>query len=157
MSLKVATWFLFLEDTPHTTLLFKNSNLIATIITRIIILQSANDRFVENAFFDRESGRDEVNEPPNRPWQSHVFQGRSIPVHPLRCVPPAANRPGRAQEMGWRWKINLVMQYQPLAVGRDNGVTALRHDTPINVSQVSRMKLWPVRLESVSAHNTSTV
>jgi len=28
------------------------------------------------------------------------------------------------------------MQYQPLAVGRDNGVTALRHDTPINVSQV---------------------
>lgn len=28
-----------------------------------------------------------------------------------------------------------VMQYQPLAVGRDNGVTALRHDTPISVSQ----------------------
>lgn len=28
------------------------------------------------------------------------------------------------------------MQYQPLAVGRDNGVTALRHDTPISVSQV---------------------
>lgn len=28
-----------------------------------------------------------------------------------------------------------VMQYQPLAVGRDNGVTALRHDTPISVSR----------------------
>jgi len=28
-----------------------------------------------------------------------------------------------------------VMQYQSLAVGRDNGVTALRHDTPISVSQ----------------------
>jgi len=28
------------------------------------------------------------------------------------------------------------MQYLPLAVGRDNGVTALRHDTPISVSRV---------------------
>lgn len=42
------------------------------------------------------------------------------------------------------------MQYQPLAVGRDNGVTALRHDTPINVSQAEDEVMVGFGLASVS-------
>lgn len=55
---------------------------------------------------------------------------------PLRSAPPAANRLEPSPGNGPTMKDQLgVMQYQPLAVGRDNGVTALRHDTPISVSQ----------------------
>lgn len=37
-----------------------------------------------------------------------------------------------------------------LAVGRDNGVTALRHDTPISVSGVEDEVMAGLELESVS-------
>lgn len=65
-------------------------------------------------FFLRESEWGKVDEPPNRPWQSHVFQGRWVPVHPLAVRRSASLRAARgqsssrAQEMGRRWKINLV-------------------------------------------------
>jgi len=53
----------------------------------------------------------------------------SAPRCPRPIVEPSpGNGPTMKDQLG-------VMQYQSLAVGRDNGVTALRHDTPISVSQ----------------------
>lgn len=95
---------------------------------------------------------------PNRPWQSHVFQGRWVPVHLVaRCAPlrfaPRSPRPivEPSPGNGPTMKDQLgVMQYQPLAVGRDNGVTALRHDTPISVSQAEDEVMVGFGLASVS-------
>lgn len=52
-------------------------------------------------------------------------------------LPPAADRrPRSGNGPTMKDQLGNAISTSSLAVGRDNGVTALRHDTPINVSEV---------------------